>query len=267
MKWFTLYAPVKGIEEIDRLALTNMHPSRILDYWVLQFVLKGRRTVRIGNEMITATAGEYFLLPPHVPHYGAELDEHDIIYFHFRMAGKEIPTPNRINTQGIILPICEKYPYEPNILDHVMFLVNNYRFKYIDTAFFSANLLSILSHLGLYAQRNSFWNKPHEILSDNIMKFIIDHLQEDLTCSSFESHFQMSYKQLNNIFSEKYHKTIKKKLTEHRIQHASHLLLQGCSIAETSAQCGFSDYFYFLRVFKRIKGLTPKEFQAQYLIT
>ena len=60
MKWFTLYAPVKGIEEIDRLALTNMHPSRILDYWVLQFVLKGRRTVRIGNEMITATAGEYF---------------------------------------------------------------------------------------------------------------------------------------------------------------------------------------------------------------
>ena len=26
MKWFTLYAPVKGIEEIDRLALTNMHP-------------------------------------------------------------------------------------------------------------------------------------------------------------------------------------------------------------------------------------------------
>lgn len=264
--WFVLNGQIHNILEFNRLARNDVHPSRVMDCWVLQFVLKGKRTVRLQNKKITASTGDFFLLPPHIPHYGAEIDAHDVIYFHFQMSGKPISTPQRIDTSSIMLPLCEKYPSEPDLISHVLFLLNHYHLKYMDSSFFTINLLSILSHLSLYSQRNAFWNKPHEILSDNIMNYIIHHFQENLSCAEFEQEFQMSYKQLNNIFREKYHQTIMRKFTEYRIQQASQLLLQGCSIAEASTLSGFSDYFYFLRVFKKVKGITPKEYIHQYFI-
>ena len=61
--------------------------------------------------------------------------------------------------------------------------------------------------------------------------------------------------------------TIMQKLTEYRISQASQLLLQGCTIAEASEFTGFQDYFYFLRVFKKIRGITPSEYMKSYLIS
>lgn len=46
-----------------------------------------------------------------------------------------------------------------------------------------------------------------------------------------------------------------------RINHAATHLLNGCSIEETAARCGFSDPSYFIKVFKKITGITPKTYQ------
>ena len=40
------------------------------------------------------------------------------------------------------------------------------------------------------------------------------------------------------------------------------MLSSGYTIAETSAACGFEDYFYFLKVFKKKTGMTPSRYQT-----
>lgn len=266
-EWFMLTGTVESIDEINRVSLNNVHPSRIMDSWVLQFVLKGKRTLLFKSNSRKIQQGEFFLLPPNVPHYGMEVDNHDIIYFHFKMSGKEIPPPDSMDTASIILPFSDTLTHELDIVNLALFLLNNYELEYIDPAFFKLQFQSILSYLSLNSQKRNFMKKPQEQLSSQIFAFICQHFKEPLTSSSFSYEFEMSYKQLNNIFRKRYEMTIMQKLTEYRISQASQLLLQGCTITEASELTGFQDYFYFLRVFKKIRGITPSEYMKSYLIT
>jgi AraC-like DNA-binding protein len=51
---------------------------------------------------------------------------------------------------------------------------------------------------------------------------------------------------------------------ELRIEHAKQRLRAGASIAETAFQTGFADQSHLTRQFKRLTGLTPKAYCAQY---
>lgn len=48
-----------------------------------------------------------------------------------------------------------------------------------------------------------------------------------------------------------------------RISHACAFLSDGHTIEETAELCGFSDPSYFVKVFKRLRGTTPKKYLAQ----
>lgn len=48
-----------------------------------------------------------------------------------------------------------------------------------------------------------------------------------------------------------------------RISHACAYLSDGHTIEETAELCGFSDPSYFVKVFKRLRGTTPKKYLAQ----
>ena len=48
-----------------------------------------------------------------------------------------------------------------------------------------------------------------------------------------------------------------------RISHACAYLLDGYTIEATAEICGFSDPSYFIKVFKRLRGTTPKKYLAE----
>ena len=51
-------------------------------------------------------------------------------------------------------------------------------------------------------------------------------------------------------------------LCAHRVEQAKKLLIStDKSITEVGAECGFSDTSYFISVFKRLTGITPKEYR------
>lgn len=47
---------------------------------------------------------------------------------------------------------------------------------------------------------------------------------------------------------------------EIRLRHASALLGAGATIAETAVQTGFADQSHFTRHFKRLTGMTPRQY-------
>ena len=51
-------------------------------------------------------------------------------------------------------------------------------------------------------------------------------------------------------------------ISDLRIHYAKRLLKSGCSnISEVAARCGYTDRFYFSKIFKRETGQTPKEYR------
>ena len=49
-----------------------------------------------------------------------------------------------------------------------------------------------------------------------------------------------------------------------RIEHAKQLLAGGFSIEETAYLTGFSDRYYFSKIFKKFEGMSPSEFMRSY---
>ena len=54
----------------------------------------------------------------------------------------------------------------------------------------------------------------------------------------------------------------RKYITELRIDKAKEMLDSGeYSVSQIASNLGFNDYFYFLKTFKRVVGLTPKQYK------
>ena len=66
---------------------------------------------------------------------------------------------------------------------------------------------------------------------------------------------------LNRIFKKQLHTTPTDFINSKRIKRAKELLEQGCSVTESSARSGFTNCSYFITLFKKYYGITPKKYR------
>jgi AraC-like DNA-binding protein len=256
--WFKMTGDAK-IETIGRIAANYKHPNRKLSYWVLGLVHSGERTVKIDEHPGRAGAGEYFLLPPNLPHGGIHADDHDVSFVHFEMEGDQIETPRLIDSDVIVLPVFGMVPKEIDVMRSFQYLHHQYSSGQAGNRFLNIQLQAILHQLSCCMQKRQILNNRNDKLVDELFQFILTNLTSDLSSEVFEDKFALSYRQLNIIFKGQFRTTIKKKIIELRVEQAFNLLLSGESIAGAAEKSGFKDYFYFLKCFKKIKSFTPKE--------
>lgn len=68
------------------------------------------------------------------------------------------------------------------------------------------------------------------------------------------SHFRHLFKEFTGLTVKEYHHRIK-------VSRAKELLLSGeCNVTEAAARTGFSDIYYFSRLFKKVAGASPSEY-------
>ena len=73
-------------------------------------------------------------------------------------------------------------------------------------------------------------------------------------------HLLLNHDYVSRIFKKYMNTTIKQFITIQRITKAKQFLLEGKSVAETQAILGYGSYEHFFRTFKKVTGMTPKEF-------
>ena len=72
----------------------------------------------------------------------------------------------------------------------------------------------------------------------------------------------MSYRSYTEQFKRRTGKTVTQYLAERRVEYAKRLMLETDDILFASAEAGFGDLTHFYRVFKKLAGITPKQFIA-----
>ena len=138
--------------------------------------------------------------------------------------------------------------------------------------FFSENFLSsqiqaILYQLSLAMQKKRLWPKRENRTALQILQYIDNNKGRQLQNQDYAAAFGMTYRRLNAIFQAVYGVTIKQMQGILRVEQAKRMLSSGYTILETSAACGFEDYFYFLKVFKSKTGMTPSQYREAYFDT
>ncbi|AGK99338.1 AraC family transcriptional regulator [Clostridium pasteurianum] len=127
---------------------------------------------------------------------------------------------------------------------------------------------SILIQLMVYINRLFLGNKldleKNDIQYDEsiveILQYINSHLSENLSIEIISSKFFINRYYLMHKFKEQTGYTIHNYIQQKRLLQASNLLKKGISMSTVCEECGFGDYSSFVRAFKKMFDLSPRNY-------
>lgn len=107
---------------------------------------------------------------------------------------------------------------------------------------------------------------PVSIYVKQATAYIHAHFCEDISLASAAHEVNVTNVYLSRLFKQELGIGFNEYLMQVRIKRAQLLLQQGkLSLRQIAECCGFQDYTYFLKVFKKQSGVTPKEYQRSCL--
>lgn len=114
----------------------------------------------------------------------------------------------------------------------------------------------------------SFWNDGlikynRSMLSVKIERYIDEHITENIYIDELCREFYVSKNAIYRIFREEFNTTVNELIIKKRLDMSCGLLVNqtDLNVAQIALKCGFSDYNYFIRQFKKHKGETPLRFR------
>lgn len=98
-----------------------------------------------------------------------------------------------------------------------------------------------------------------------ILTYIQEHLHESFSLDSIAAHFFISKYYLCRNFKMTTGFSVIDYVIHCRILRARELLRNGCRVQETGEAVGFHNNEHFIRTFKKLTGVPPKQYAKEYL--
>ena len=96
----------------------------------------------------------------------------------------------------------------------------------------------------------------------NAAEYISQNFSEDITLATVADHLHVNTSYLSTLFRQVTGMTFKEHLNRVRIEEAARLLSNtDYPVMEIAIACGYKDQSYFTKVFKKMTGLTPKQYR------
>jgi AraC-like DNA-binding protein len=248
---------IPSVQDMGSNDAVSIHCDRVLPEWVLGIITHGRMFACIGEEDFGIGAGEYYLMPPGLRHYGTRESPHGVFYFTFRMASRRLPGGEGLS--GISLPVFGGMPPEIDARALHSFMRRGRELGYLDREGVDAQLLALLWQMSAeFARRRETGDRAGR-LAAQIHHFLSDRPGRLVKSEELVRAFHYSYGHLDRVFRRRFGTSIMRRHAELRMRRAAELLRTGSSIKEAASRLGFSDYYHFLRVFKRVRGCTPRQ--------
>jgi len=125
------------------------------------------------------------------------------------------------------------------------------------------NICDLLLHLNrmAYEKNNPGKIKEDQNLYRNILQYIDDHLEQDLSLEYLAGEFYVSKYHIAHIFKENTGISIHQYIMKKRLAACQDAILGNISISRAYLMFGFKDYSSFYRAFKKEFGISPKEYK------
>lgn len=93
-----------------------------------------------------------------------------------------------------------------------------------------------------------------------VLQYMSNHYNEPLTVHKMAEMLNLSDMYFGNLFNKETGMSFRNFLTMIRMNRAEEMLYSGeYKIHEVADACGFSDVFYFSRIFKKYRGISPSD--------
>ena len=241
----------------------NIRPTGRQDYLLL-YILSGCCHLMLpGDRALTVKKGNIVLYKPGQPQYYTfnTEDKGSQIYVHFTGTGCEELLRRAGLDSVFIVPATQNNELEVLLMK----MVENFDAFGLEESLYCEGLL--MTVLGSLAPRQMLISGDqnasyHVKILNNIISrihacpaepFDLDNWAAQ--CGLTKSYFIQLFKKTTGLPPYHY-------LTTYRIQQARHLLLfSDLSVGEIGRTCGYLDYNYFSRLFRKFEGVSPSQFR------
>jgi len=114
------------------------------------------------------------------------------------------------------------------------------------------------------AKINTIKNNKNEQDVERALKYIKGNFAKPITIEKIAQNAFVSINTLERHFKEQLGISPYTYLQKKRIANAARLLASGLSVTEAATQSGFSDYSWFIAIFKKHYGITPFQYKKQF---
>ena len=95
-----------------------------------------------------------------------------------------------------------------------------------------------------------------------VLDYIDENYSQDITLEQLAGAASMSPKYFCRFFKQMTHRTPMDYLNYQRIEHACYALSTGdAAVTDVAYACGFNDLSYFIKTFRKYKGVTPGQYR------
>ncbi len=233
----------------------------------LYYMLDGKTTYFIGDEIFCIEKGNFVCIPPEILHMtdSRECMRNERILLHFREELFDEKTASLLEALSSLRVIYIPDHYLP-ILEELLFKIEaefnqNEKGKEILLDLYILELLTLLCRYRCAQKANI---KESDTIIYRISEYIRDNFERDITLQSLSKTFAVSQGYLSRKFKAVTGMGLNQYITYERIANGERLLREtGRSVTEVAELCGYNDSNYFATVFKKMKGVTPLKYRKQ----
>ncbi|HIT89045.1 MAG TPA: AraC family transcriptional regulator [Candidatus Merdenecus merdavium] len=256
--------------------ITPSHPRYEMSYhWHVEFelirILKGEFDLNIDEQNFVAKQGDLVFIKDGALHGGIPKDcIYECIVFDLNSLFKKNSFPQK-QMQKLLshhLMIHYLFPKSDdqlhqiaNTLFDAMRLKNEgYELSVIGNLF---HLFGTIFGYHLYTEITNIPNKNTKRILQlkNALSLIESNYSSPLTLDDLAKAAGMNAKYFCRFFHEMTHRTPIDYLNYYRIEEAClQMITSDSTITEVALNCGFNDISYFIKTFKKYKGMTPKKY-------
>ena len=124
-------------------------------------------------------------------------------------------------------------------------------------------LLTLLMEQSWHPESVTVSRKRMELAA--VKEYLDEHYTEKIALDDLSEHFFINKFYLSKIFKETYGTTVNNYLISKRITRAKQLLrFTDMTVDEIGAAVGMEDANYFSRMFRKVEGISPREYRKQW---
>lgn len=260
--------------------VTKTHPDYYMPlHWHTEFelirVLKGRLRLNVADRSYYLGGGFFAIIPSNLPHSAIpDSCEYECIVFDATILLGKNEESNRFVTMLLEHKIVPQNVFLPNassihdaawqLFDCFSSQSAGYQTVVIGALYLIMGTIMSEKRYSISSEKSEYGFRK-SIRLQQAMNYMEESFQEHLSLEDIASRIGMTPKSFCRFFKEMAHCSPIDYLNNYRIERASYqMLTTDMNVTQIALENGFNDLSYFIKTFKKYKGITPKKYMQSF---
>lgn len=231
----------------------------------LFYCVDGAGWYKIGDKRSEVGPNQFFILPQNVEHVYASTDDNPWTIYWIHFGGDSLAKFNELHAvQKHFKPFYIKSSGEILTMFSRMYKALELGYS-TDNLIFANMCLPHFLSLFIYNSKHTTVSPTDKLdVVDSAILYMQEHINENISLQDLSSHYNYSASRFSSLFKQKTGYAPIDYFIQMKMQKASQQLdFSSSSVKDIALSMGFDDPYYFSKRFRKIIGLSPKQYRSQ----